>query len=142
MGKELRAVSEMVKRSREGDLHNTTTQMKFFNAIAASTVIASAALVAPADAAPTTCALRTESNLEEFACDHSIRVNANGHKVNDIAFFDGRQRYDVSIIYWTENGAHEYAEVFINGQRTAMESYTAKNGSWCVSNNATQLCLH
>ena len=116
--------------------------MKLLNGIATAAVIASAALVTPAHAAPTKCALRTTSDLQVFSCDHSVRVNANDHKVNDIVFFEDGQRHNVSIIYWLDNDTHEYAEVFINGQRTAMNSYTAKNGSWCVSNNATQLCLH
>lgn len=94
-----------------------------------------------AQAAPTTCAFRNSAELHEFYCDHTIRTNANGHKVNDFTFFDGDQRHDVSIIFWMNNGQHEYAEVFIDGKRIPMQSYTAKNGSWCVSNNSHQFCF-
>lgn len=98
----------------------------------------------PASSAPTTCALRDKADgyIDTFPCDHSMRVNANGHKINDIVFFNGNKRYDVSIILWTQNGNPEYAEVFINGQRTAMQYYIAKNNAACVSNNDKQLCFH
>ena len=93
---------------------------------------------------PTTCALRNKADgyLDTFACDYSLRVNANGHKVNDVVFFNGNKRYDISIIFWkNQDGSPEYAEVFINGERTAMQYYRAKNGALCVSNNKTQLCI-
>ena len=95
-----------------------------------------------AQAAPTTCAFRDSQDLVEFTCDLNVRTNANGHTVNDITYFGGGRRYDVSVIFWSDNGNMEYAEVFFNGKRVAMESYVAKNGAWCVSNNATQLCVH
>ena len=99
-----------------------------------------------AEAAPTTCALRNSNtrDLVTFTCDHNLRHNANGHKVNDITFFDGDKRYDVSIIYWVnDDGTQiEYTEVFSQGKRTVMAGYIAKNGSWCASNAGYQLCVH
>ena len=98
----------------------------------------------PAYSAPATCAVMNVADnfLETFACDYSMRINANGHKVNDIVFFINDERNDVSIIFWkSQDGNPEYAEVFINGERTAMQYYRAKNGALCVSNNKTQLCI-
>ena len=121
-------------------LHSYTLN---FKSLALSAVIALSSLTGvAAQAAPTTCALRTAQDLEEFTCDHSVRTNANGHKVNDFTFFDGSTRYDLSIIFWMNRGEHKYAEVFMDGKRIAMSSYAAKNGAWCVSNNTTQFCYH
>ena len=113
-----------------------------FKSLALSALVALSTVGVAAEAAPTKCALRDSEGLVEFTCDHSVRRNANGHNVNDFTFFDGGKRYDVSIIFWMNNGQHEYAEVFIDGERTAMSSYEAKNGAWCVSNNSTQFCYH
>ena len=120
-------------------IHTWNIKSLAFSALVAISTFGGSAV----QAAPTTCALRTSSDLEKFTCDHIVRVNANGHKVNDITFFDGNKRYDFSVIYWmNDDNTHNYAEVFYNGDRTPMTSYTAKNGAWCVSNNATQLCVH
>ena len=95
-----------------------------------------------AQAAPTTCALRNSEDLIEFTCDHSLRTNANGHTVNDITFFDGGKRYDWSVIFWTDkSGNPTYAEAWHNGERIVTDAYIAKNGSWCLSNNGSQLCV-
>ena len=86
---------------------------------------------------------KEDNFLDKFSCDHSVRVNANGHKVNDIVFWTNDERYDVSIVFWKkQDGDPDYAEVFINGERTAMQYYIAKNNAICVSNNETQLCFH
>ena len=113
-----------------------------FKSLALSALVALSTVGVAAEAAPTTCALRDSEGLVEFTCDHSVRRNANGHNVNDFTFFDGGKRYDVSIVFWMNNGEHEYAEVFMDGERTAMSSYEAQNGAWCVSNNSTQFCYH
>ena len=115
--------------------------------LAISAVIALSSLTGvAAEAAPTKCALRNSNTRElvTFTCDHSMRHNANGHKVNDITFFNGDNRYDISIIYWLQNDGRqiEYAEVWMNGKRTVMNGYIAKNGSWCASNAGFQFCVH
>ena len=98
-----------------------------------------------AQAAPTTCALRDQAKGEvvTFTCDHSLRTNANGHVVNDVVWFDNNgNRTDVSIIWWLNNGNITYAEMFADGNRHVTDGYKAQNGSWCVSNNGMQLCVH
>ena len=111
--------------------------------LALSVLIGASALgQAPVSASPTTCAFRNSQELIEFTCDHTMRTNANGHKVNDIVFFDNAKRHDISVIYWMDGESIEYSEVFMNGKRTVMSGYIAKNGAWCVSNNATQFCIH
>ena len=82
---------------------------------------------AAAQAAPTTCAIRNPQIFEEFTCDRIIRTNSNGHKVNDVTFFEGNDRHDLTIILWTEDGAPSYAETWINGNRVVMDYYIAKN---------------
>ena len=122
--------------------------MDFIKATIASAAVITCCLgnQLPAYSAPTTCVVRNKADgfLDKFTCDHSLRVNANGHKVNDIVFFtNDNERYDLSIIFWkSQSGNPKYAEVFINGERTAMQYYKAKNKAWCVSNNDRQLCIH
>ncbi len=115
-----------------------------FKSLFASIAIASSSLIAPmsAEAAPTQCALRTPSDLIEFTCDHSIRINANGHKVNDVVFFNGAKRHEWTIVFWLDrNGNYDYAEAWHNGNRVVTNAYAAKNGSVCIDNNAHQLCI-
>lgn len=109
--------------------------------LALSALVALSTLGGAAEAAPTTCALRTTQDLKEFTCDRVIRTNSNGHKVNDVTFFGDGTRYDLTIILWTENDVPAYAETWINGERVVMDYYIAKNGAQCVSNNATQFCM-
>ena len=96
-----------------------------------------------ANAAPTKCAMRTPSNLVEFGCDQHSRINANGHKVQDITFFDGGKKYQFTIVLWlTSDGKDfDYAEVWHNGSRVTTNAYLAKNGSVCIDNNDHQLCF-
>ena len=113
-----------------------------FKSLALSALVALSTFGGVAQAAPTTCALRDSRNLHEFTCDHVLRTNANGHNVNDITFFDNGKRYELSIIFWMTDGSIDYAEVFTEGRRMAMDAYKAKNGSWCISNEGYQLCVH
>jgi len=114
-----------------------------FKSIAASALIALSTFGGVAEAAPTKCAMRHAGELLTFTCDHTLRTNANGHKINDITFFEGGKRYDWSILFWTNrSGNPTYAEVWYNGQRHVMDAYIAKNKAWCVSNNGTQFCVH
>ena len=115
-----------------------------FKSILAASALALATFTSTvANAAPNTCAFLHNGDLQEFTCDHSIRTNANGHRVNDLVWFDPNgKRVDVSIIWWTDNGAIEYAEMFVGGQRTAAQGFVAKNGAWCVRNNARTFCVH
>ena len=114
-----------------------------FKSLALSALVALSTFGVAAEAAPTKCALRDSRDLVTFTCDHSVRTNANGHRVNDIIFFDGAKRHDWSVIFWTNNaGTPTYAEAWHNGDRVVTDAYIAKNGSWCLSNNNTQLCVH
>ena len=92
------------------------------------------ALTAPAKAAPQTCALRlSDQSIEEFSCDVHTRVNANGHKVNDITVFDQGQRFKMSIILWTNaDGTPDYAEIFHKGEQRAVSYFRARNGMFGV----------
>ena len=111
--------------------------------LALSALVALSTVGVAAEAAPTKCALRDSSEVIEFTCDHSLRTNANGHRVNDITFFDGGKRYDWSVIFWTNDaGTPTYAEAWHNGQRIVTDAYIAQNGAWCLSNNGNQLCVH
>ena len=114
-----------------------------FKSLAISAIVALSGFTGvAAQAAPTTCALRTATELHEFTCDHSVRTNRNGHNVNDITFFDGGKRYDMSVIWWLDGqGGLEYAEVFMDGQRNAVHAYKAQNGSWCLDNQGSQFCI-
>ena len=118
--------------------------MNFKPLAAAYAAAASLAVLssAPAQAAPTTGAYRTPSELIEFTCDHSVRVNANGHNVNDIVFFDGGKRYELSVIVWSTNGVFDYAEGWYNGERFVSNVYEAKNGSWCLDRDGSQFCFN
>ena len=98
--------------------------------------------VTPAQAAPTECAFLQGDDLLEFPCDLNVRTNANGHKVNDIVFFDGNQRFEWSIIVWSKNGVPEYSELFHAGRRVVANAYKAKNGFLCVANNDTTFCFN
>ena len=113
-----------------------------FKSLLASALLGTSLLGGVAEAAPTTCAFRDSKGLDTFTCDHSTRRNANGHKVNDIVFFDGSKRHEFSIIWWMSGDVVDYAEVFTNGSRYVMSGYIAKNGAWCTSNNGTQFCVH
>ena len=97
-------------------LHSYTLN---FKSLALSAVIALSSLTGvAAQAAPTTCALRTAQDLEKFTCDHSVRTNANGHKVNDFTFFDGVTREDLCMISWWNSGGHESLKGVSDGQAT------------------------
>ena len=73
-----------------------------FKSLAISAVVALSSIVpvGSAQAAATTCAYRDATDLYEFACDRTVRVNANGHNVNDVTFFINGKRFDQSIIWW------------------------------------------
>jgi len=114
-----------------------------FKSLAISAIVALSSFTGvAAEAAPTKCALRTARDLHEFTCDTSVRTNSNGHKVNDIAFFDGGRRFDMSVVWWLDGqGGLDYAEVFSEGSRYAVNAYKAQNGSWCLDNNGSQFCI-
>jgi len=114
-----------------------------FKSLALSAFVAASSFTGlAAQAAPTQCALRSPSDLIEFSCDHVLRTNSNGHKVNDVTFFDGGKRHDWSIVFWTDRaGNPDWAEAWHNGDRIVTNAYRAKNGSWCIDNNSHQLCI-
>ena len=76
------------------------------------------ALVAPAQAAPSTCWLIPPSGAmtQGFYCDLTSRTNYNGHIVHDISRrADGGARF--TAVLWTDGGGNpDYAEVVVNGQ--------------------------
>ena len=113
-----------------------------FKALAIAAITAFTLTGDVAQAAPTTCMLRDSQDFTEFTCDHTIRVNANGHNVNDITFFGNGTRYDWSVVVWTDfnTNAVEYAEIFTEGKRVVTNAYRAQNGSLCVDNAGTQFC--
>ena len=96
--------------------------------------ISALALTAPAKAAPQTCAFRhPDKSIEEFSCDVHTRVNANGHKVNDITVFSRGRRSKLSIILWKNaDGTPDYAEAFYKGDHKAMRYFRANNGMFGV----------
>ena len=98
----------------------------------------------PAYSAPKTCALSNTKYdyVHKFTCDHSMRVNANGHNVHDVVFYEENKRYDMSIVLWTVDGDPEYAEVFVMGKRSTMRYYVAENGVLClVTPNDKLMCI-
>ena len=109
------------------------------SAIALTTFIGGSA---PVVAAPTTCYAESGGEYKSLVCDHHIRVNANGHNVNDVVIYDGSHRIEFSIIWWMTNGVIDYAEVFSDGERAVTEGYIAKNGSWCIRRDDTRICVH
>ena len=114
-----------------------------FKSLAVSAAIALSAFTGvPANAAPTTCAARTPENFAEFQCDHHSRINANGHKVQDITYFLNGKKYLWTIVLWADKSNNtDYAEVWINGNRSTVNVYVAKNGGVCLDSNANQFCF-
>jgi len=95
-----------------------------------------------ANAAPTTCAVRGPELFEEFSCDHHSRINANGHKVQDVTYFYEGVKYQWTMVFWLDNNRDlDYAEVWYNGKRVTMDAYLAKNAAICIDNNNHQFCF-
>ena len=117
--------------------------MNFKPIAAAYAAVASLAVLAsaPAQAAPTECAFLQGDDLLEFPCDLDVRINANGTPVNDIVFFEDGERFDWSIIVWSQNGVPQYSEIFAEGRRVVADAYRAKNGFLCVANGGTTFCF-
>ena len=77
------------------------------------------------------------------ACDHSERVNSNGHKVSGYALFGPNgKKFSFSVVWWFKNGVPSYVETFgSNGFRNTASSYEAKNGAWCFNmDNGMTFC--
>ena len=109
----------------------TYTVFKTFAALAL-TVASFGATVLPANAAPTTCAAREgRGDVTEFPCDVSKRVNANGHKVWDVAVPRPDGKFNrVSFVFWTtNNGTPSYAEVFTTSGREVATWFYTNNGA-------------
>ena len=104
---------------------------------ALATVAGLTGFIAPAQAAPQTCAIRTpDREIIETTCDVHTRVNANGHKVNDITMFSNGRTFKMSVILWKNaNGTPDYAEAFYQGKQEALPYFRAQNGMFGV--NAT-----
>ena len=114
-----------------------------FKSLAVSAAIFLSALTGlAANAAPTTCAVRSPELFEEFNCDHHSRINANGHKVQEVTYFFDGTKYQWTMVFWLDSNRNlDYAEVWYNGRRVTTSAYEAKNGSVCIDNNDHQLCF-
>ena len=105
---------------------------------ALATVAGLTGFIAPAQAAPQTCAIRTpdHSRVIEASCDVHTRVNANGHRVNDITMFKNGRAMKMSIILWKNaDGTPDYAEAFYQGKQEAVPYFRAQNGMFGVVAN-------
>ena len=105
----------------------------FKNIALAATIAAGSLFGGVAQAAPTKCAIINDRiNLfEVIDCDMSERINSNGDSVMDVTLFGDKRTERISVVWWMRDNKHTYAEVFWNGNREAVESYTSKNGAWC-----------
>ena len=105
-----------------------------FKSTLAAVVAAASFTTLPAQAAPQTCAFRfPDRSVEEFSCDVNTRLNANGHKVNDITVFYQGRSIEMSVILWKNaDGTPDYAETFYKGEQDAIPYFRAKNGMFGV----------
>ena len=120
----------------------TSNIMKNLKALALSAALAATTLFGgAAEAAPKECVFIYGNDVVNTTCDHSVRVNSNGHNVDDMVLF-GRNgsKMEFSVIWWQTNGQHDYVEVFYEGKREAHSSYTAKNGMWCFAARNWRFC--
>lgn len=93
--------------------------------------------VGAAHAAPSTCAYREgRGRVTEFTCDVHTRVNANGHKITDVAVHHNGEVGRSSFLLWKDaDGIPSYAEVFHEGTRETASWFIAENGAIGVTDD-------